>query len=1107
MQRSRTPSCTDPTPPVEKPRLDLASPIGDLRSSGRPKARSGSMGLHLPLLLLVVGSLLLTGAPNALPDSITHSGGHPIGHTLPSPVSRAPAPSGQPLTQAASSTEAFSSQAPSSAIAGVILSPSAGTVGSVVTAQASSYLPNELLSTTFGGRLLSYSGCSVGTLVGAGLHVQANAGGAFACRFTVPAAPHGPHTLVVSAAASTQTSNHTLSAIDTISAGSGPWGAAYAPKVGAVYVADLNTNSVDVINDSTLAVTGSISVGNRPHGVVYDSGKAELFVANYDPGGPGSVSVIDPSTNSVVATVTVGSDPFELAYDAGRGEVFVTNFGSNGVSVINDTTNSVVATVTVSGGPEGIAYDSGKGELFVTAYRGGVSVISDSTNAVLTQVSVGNDPWAVAYDPARSEAFVTQLNGTQVSVISDSSNSVVATVTTAPGPTGVTYDPTSGAILVNVLNATGAGGNNGTGVPLPGNPGWLVEINDSNDTVVAQAAVGGVPVAVVYDSGTGDAFVANQYDGTVSVVGYASGAPKNTIPAGSGPWGIAYDTAKGELFVSDLNTASVDVINDSTNSVRTSVAVGYRPHGVVYDPARGEVLVANYDPGGVGTVSVINDTTNSVVANVTVGTDPFELAYDSGRGEIYVTNFGSNTVTAISGSSNQVVATVSVAGGPEGIAYDAKKGELFVTAYTGNVSVISDSTNSVVATVSVGHDPWSVAYDAAKGQVFVSQINGTNVSVISDSSNTVVATVDAGTGLSGVVYDPVAGAVLVNDLNATGAGGKNGTGVTLPTVRGSLVVINDTNDSVVAHVQVGVVPVSVAYDSGAAEAAVTNEYENTVSLVHNSSSGFTPFQILASLSITGTPSGAVGATVSFSGNGYVPISPIVVSFGGYRVALLAPCTTGADGSFSNCAFLVPAEPVGPYSVTATDSFSDGNVNPIQFQVTTLTPYTLTFTETGLGASASWFIDLGSSSMGVVIDLLGSASSTNLSHGSAAGTPVVFHVSNGRFQYSAGAAGYVTIHGTASVSGTSPPTVVVSFALVPNTQPSPKVSVPSPILSGTVLGVAIATIVALGLALTAYRYRTQERERARVLVDRLYQVADGLDSGSDIPPMAPPRGPG
>ena len=80
-----------------------------------------------------------------------------------------------------------------------------------------------------------------------------------------------------------------------------------------------------------VGVTSTINVGTTPYGIAYDSGKGEIFAANYDPWNS-AVFVISDSTNSLVTTVEVGGNIrgsnglWGVAYDYGMGEVFVSHF-------------------------------------------------------------------------------------------------------------------------------------------------------------------------------------------------------------------------------------------------------------------------------------------------------------------------------------------------------------------------------------------------------------------------------------------------------------------------------------------------------------------------------------------------------------------------------------------------------------------------------------------------------------------------------------------------------------------------------------------------------------------------------------------------------------
>ena len=342
---------------------------------------------------------------------------------------------------------------------------------------------------------------------------------------TVPAVPAlGSHPVNSSAAHETKT----VARVTSI-----PEAPAASPSV--AYTLDLCSNHL-YSGNALPTDCGNLA----PKGVAYDSGKGEVFVANWL---SHNVSVISDATNKVVAAIPVGANPDRLVYDSGKGEVFVANYGSNNVSVISDATNKVVATIPVGTWPTGVAYDSGKGEVFVTnEYSNNVSVISDTSNSVVATIPAGSSPLGVAYDSGKGEVFVANWNSHNVSVISDASNSVVATIVVGGNPRGVAYD--SGKAEVFVANY----GSNSVNV-----------ISDASDTVVASIPVGAQPVNPGYDSGNGEVLVTNSNSNNVSVISDASNKVEGSIPVGAVPWVWVYDNGNGYGYVSNYNQGTVSI--------------------------------------------------------------------------------------------------------------------------------------------------------------------------------------------------------------------------------------------------------------------------------------------------------------------------------------------------------------------------------------------------------------------------------------------------------------------------------------------------------------------------------------------------------------------
>jgi len=226
--------------------------------------------------------------------------------------------------------------------------------------------------------------------------------------------------------------------------GMGPWGIAYDPSNGYIYVTNFYSGTVSVINGATNTVIANITVGSGPRGVAYDPSNGYIYVTNEL---SDTISVIYGTT--VIATIPVGTWPVGVAYDPSNGYIYVADSGSDSVSVIYGTTNTVIATIPVEGGPEGIAYDPSNGYIYVTNfYSGTVSVINGATNTVIANIPVGTGPAGVAYDPSNGYIYVTDYISGIVSVINGANNTVIANITVGINPWGIAYDPSNGYIYV-----------------------------------------------------------------------------------------------------------------------------------------------------------------------------------------------------------------------------------------------------------------------------------------------------------------------------------------------------------------------------------------------------------------------------------------------------------------------------------------------------------------------------------------------------------------------------------------------------------------------------------------------------------------------------------
>ena len=426
----------------------------------------------------------------------------------------------------------------------------------------------------------------------------------FVTNSNCPSSPCGTGTVSVISDA-----NDTVLA--TIGVGSsGPDAAVYDPGKGQVLVANTNRPSngafgsvsgmgdVSVISDASNTVITTLPLGTDPYGMAYDPGRGEVFVSNstcpFLPCTAGSLWILSDSTDALAGTVLTGSTPSGIAYDSGKSEVFVPDYACSPsfcgqlVEAISDANDSVVATTRVGQDPVAVAYDSGKSEVFVVNEgSGNVSVISDTTGKVVAKVQVGQVPFDAVYDPTNGEVYVANEGSGNVSVISDALDRVVANISVGTGPEALAYDSAKGEIFV-----ANSGSNN------------LTVISAATNKVSANINVGSFPDGITYDPKVSEVFVTNGQSGSVSVVSDTTDKVVAAVAVGPDPQAtIAVDPANGLVFVANYLSNSVSVISDVLTSVVATLGVGAGPTSLAYDGQHDVVYVTNSEQG---TLSIID---------------------------------------------------------------------------------------------------------------------------------------------------------------------------------------------------------------------------------------------------------------------------------------------------------------------------------------------------------------------------------------------------------------------------------------------------------------------------------------------------------------------
>jgi YVTN family beta-propeller protein len=154
------------------------------------------------------------------------------------------------------------------------------------------------------------------------------------------------------------------------------------PIVHMLFVGFPKLNVVMAFDERTLMRVATIHVGLHPvHPMAVDPEHHRIYVVNL---GSSTISIINTKSLRVVRTIPAGKWPEGIALDVLGHRAFVSDEGDPGtdknsgrtVSVLDLRNGRIAATIATPLGPDGIAYDGNEDSLYVSGEnQGGVSVI------------------------------------------------------------------------------------------------------------------------------------------------------------------------------------------------------------------------------------------------------------------------------------------------------------------------------------------------------------------------------------------------------------------------------------------------------------------------------------------------------------------------------------------------------------------------------------------------------------------------------------------------------------------------------------------------------------------------------------------------------------
>jgi YVTN family beta-propeller protein len=229
---------------------------------------------------------------------------------------------------------------------------------------------------------------------------------------------------------------------------------AVADRFNKGFVTQGGNNTVAVFDVKTLKTTGTIAVGARPDGIVYDPATRRAFTFNA--AGKDS-TVIDVASGTVDGTVPLGGKP-EFAVADGQGHIYDNIEDTSEIAEIDAKTMDVVNRWPLAPctEPSGIAYDRTHHRIFSACDNEMMAVTDSRTGKVVATVPIGKRPDGAAFDPGTGLVFVPSGEGKLTVIHEDAPDkfTVVESVPTQAGARTIELDPSTHRIFTVTADLT-----------------------------------------------------------------------------------------------------------------------------------------------------------------------------------------------------------------------------------------------------------------------------------------------------------------------------------------------------------------------------------------------------------------------------------------------------------------------------------------------------------------------------------------------------------------------------------------------------------------------------------------------------------------------------
>jgi len=356
---------------------------------------------------------------------------------------------------------------------------------------------------------------------------------------------------------------------------------AWSCKSKMLYVVAAGLNSLFIIDPTENIPIKTISLQGGPRGVAVDEKTGNILVTQYGEGwyGGGNTMVIFDGSGNLLKTIEVDKCPWEIevdpigrrAYIACKNEDF---FSPGSVNVINLDNYTVIDCFKVGRRPRQIRICRSEGKGYVACrYDNQAYVFDLETHIIINRIDCDCDPIGIAVDEETSRVYIANRQG-QMS-LGERYRGQKATISV--------IDAKSDKVIGRLI-----GGKTSHYLALlPKLKRLFQTTEDSNDIIVFDCEHLCFESAI-YCGRNFDAPTVNPITGAIystchvtdelSIVDGESGRYLASLPTGGWPWMCTVNTKTNRIYVNEMDRGSISVIDGNKQEILDRIELGVNGH-------------------------------------------------------------------------------------------------------------------------------------------------------------------------------------------------------------------------------------------------------------------------------------------------------------------------------------------------------------------------------------------------------------------------------------------------------------------------------------------------------------------------------------------------